>query len=95
MSFSLNSLSSSEPLAACEWVMDVPSTLDVVLGTSTLTVGACSKLAVGDIVRLKPAAGTDLEVRLGGSPFASGEVAVVDDAVSLRLGRILKPEALA
>jgi flagellar motor switch/type III secretory pathway protein FliN len=80
---------------ACEWVMDVPSTLDVVLGTSTLTVGACSRLAVGDIVRLKQAAGADLELRLAGLPFAAGEVAVVDDAVSIRVGRILKPEALA
>ncbi len=71
--------------------MDVPCPLDVVLGTATLKVADCSRLRIGSVVRLKQSAGSDLEVRVGGVPFGAGEVVIVDDTLSLRLGRILAP----
>ena len=93
MSSSQNSSSSSDVVTPFDWMLDVPCQLDVVLGTATLTVAECSRLAVHSVVRLRQAAGTDLDVRLGGVPFACGEVAIVDDNVSLRLARILPPTA--
>ena len=92
MSSSPNSLSSSEtPASPFEWVMDVQAPLDVTLGTTSLTVRECSRLAVNSVVRLRQPAGADLELRLVGRPFATGEVVIADERMSLRIGRILPP----
>ena len=93
MSSSLNSLSSSDAAHPFEWVMDVPAALDVTLGSTSLTVRECSRLAVNSVVRLRQPAGTDLELRLAGRPFAAGEVVIADDNVSLRIGRLLPPSS--
>jgi flagellar motor switch/type III secretory pathway protein FliN len=71
--------------------MDVPCPVDFVLGTATLTVADCARLAVDDVVRLAQPAGTDLELRVAGVPICTGEVLVVDQKVSLRLARVLPP----
>ena len=73
------------------WVMDVPCHVDVVLGTTTVKVRDCVKFAANSIIKLKQSAGADLEVRVGGVPVAAGEVVIIDDAVALRLSRILPP----
>jgi flagellar motor switch/type III secretory pathway protein FliN len=95
MSSSPNSSSSSEAarlaLESLAWVMDVPCPVEFVLGTTTVKVRECVKFAPNSIVRLKQAAGADLEVRVAGVPVAAGEVVIVDDAVSLRLSKILPP----
>jgi len=92
MSSSQSSLSSSEPaISPFEWVMDVQAPLDVMLGSTSLTVRECSRLSVNSVVRLRQAAGADLELRLAGRPFATGEVVIADDRVSLRIGHILPP----
>lgn len=95
MSSSPSSSSSSEaPGAAAdplEWVMDVPCPVDFVLGTATIKVRDCAAFAPQSIVRLKQAAGADLEVRAGGVPIATGEVVIVEENVGLRLSRMLPP----
>ena len=92
MSSSLSSLSSSEPVSSpFEWVMDVQAPLDVTLGATSLTVRECSRLAVNSVVRLRQPAGADLELRLAGRPFATGEIVIADERVSLRIGHILPP----
>lgn len=95
MSSSLNSLSSSDVRAvdaeALGWVMDVPCPVDFVLGTATVKVRDCAAFAVNSIVRLRQAAGADLEVRVGGIPIATGEVVIADENVAVRVGRILPP----
>jgi flagellar motor switch/type III secretory pathway protein FliN len=91
MSSSPNSSSSSDALATLGWVMDVPCTVEFVLGTTTASVARCSRLAADDVVQLAQPAGADVQVRAGGVPFAEGEVLVVDRALSLRLTRLLPP----
>jgi len=71
--------------------MDVSCPLEVILGSTTLKVVDCARLAVGSVVRLKQDAGADLHVRVGGVPFATGEVVVADDGLSIRIGRVLPP----
>ena len=90
MSSSPNSSSSSEN-SPFEWLMDTQAPMDVTLGTTSLTVRECSRLAVSSVVRLRQPAGADLELRLAGRPFAAGEIVIADDRVSLRVGRILPP----
>jgi flagellar motor switch protein FliN len=74
-----------------DWVMDVPCPVDFVLGTSTVKVRECVELARDSILRLRQAAGSDLEVRVGGVPVLRGEVVIVDESVGLRVNRILAP----
>jgi flagellar motor switch protein FliN/FliY len=71
--------------------MDVPCPVDFVLGTATIKVRDCAAFAPQSIVRLKQAAGADLEVRAGGVPIATGEVVIVEESVGLRLSRMLPP----
>ena len=71
--------------------MDVPAPLDFVLGTTSITVRECARLAAESVVRLKQVAGADLELRLAGRAVATGEVVIADDNVSLRIGQILPP----
>ena len=91
MSFSPNSSSSSDRVASTDWLMDVACPVDVILGTAVLNVAQCSRLSIGSVVRLREGAGADLHVRLGGATFAAGEAVMVDDGLSIRIGRILPP----
>jgi flagellar motor switch/type III secretory pathway protein FliN len=91
MSSSPNSSSSSDPIGSTDWLMDVVCPVDVILGTAVLKVAECSRLAIGSVVRLRQGAGADLQVRLGGASFAAGEAVMVDDSLSIRIGRILPP----
>lgn len=94
MSSSPSSSSSSDAaatLASMRWIMDVPCPVDFVLGTATIKVRDCATFAVDTVIRLKQAAGSDLEVRVGGVPMFTGEVVIADENVALRVGRVLPP----
>lgn len=97
-----SSSSSSEPVVeptstaglmptSMEWMLDVPCHVEFVLGTATAKVRHCAQLGVGSVVRLRQAAGADLEVRVGGIPMFSGEVVVHGENLALRVGRVLPP----
>jgi flagellar motor switch protein FliN/FliY len=95
MSSSPSSSSSSElpppaegPLA---WVLDVPCPVEFVLGTATVKVRECVDFGVDTVLRLTQTAGSDLQVRVGGVPIASGEIVIVDENLAMRLSRILPP----
>ena len=72
-------------------MFDVRCDVEVVLGTATLTVGDCLRLARQSIVRLHQSAGADLEVRVQGVTVATGEVVNVDDNTALRISRVSPP----
>ncbi|MCC7010579.1 MAG: FliM/FliN family flagellar motor switch protein [Acidobacteria bacterium] len=74
--------------------MDVPCPVDFVLGTTTVKVRECAQFEPGTVLRLREAAGSDLEVRVAGVAIATGEVVIVDENVGLRVGRILAPGRL-
>ena len=98
MSSSPTSSSSSEtinlPIETYGWVMDVPCSVDFVLGSTTVKVRDLAAFTPGGLVRLKQPAGADLEIHVGGIPVAAGEVVIVDDNVGLRISRILSPSGL-
>ena len=95
MSSSPNSSSSSEtinlPLELYGWLMDVPCPVDFVLGSTTVKVRDFAAFGPNAIIRLRQAAGSDLEVHVGGVPVAAGEVVIIEENVGLRLSRILPP----
>jgi flagellar motor switch/type III secretory pathway protein FliN len=73
------------------WVTDVPCPVDFVLGTATVKVRDCATFTVDSVIRLRQAAGADLEVRVGGVPMFTGEVVIADENVALRINRVLPP----
>jgi flagellar motor switch/type III secretory pathway protein FliN len=96
MSSSMNSLFSSDALApvafdTAAWLLDVPCPVEFILGSTTIKVGECAAFTRDTVIRLRQAAGSDLEVRAAGVGIATGEVVIVDDTVGLRIGRILPP----
>lgn len=96
MSSSQNSSSSSSAPVARDpraWMMDVPCAVDFVLGTATVTVRDCVQLAPSSVIRLRQAAGADIEVRAGGVTIATGEGVMVEKNLGVRLNRVVPPAA--
>jgi flagellar motor switch protein FliN/FliY len=95
MSSSLNSSSSSDAntsgLDPIDWMLDVPCPVEFILGSTTIKVHECAAFAPDTVIRLRQAAGSDLEVRASGVAVATGEVVIVDDSVGVRVGKILPP----
>jgi flagellar motor switch protein FliN/FliY len=65
--------------------------VDVVLGTSTISVRECLRLRKQSIVRLVQSAGADMQVIVNGVALANGEVVIVDDSTAIRVTDILAP----
>lgn len=74
------------------WVMDVPCHVDFVLGSTRIKVRQCRDLAVGSVVNLIQAAGTDLDLCVEGVAVAAGQVVITEDRTHLRINRILPPQ---
>ena len=73
------------------WVMDVPCTVDFVLGHAAVKVRDCVDLQIDGVLRLRQVAGGDLEVRVGGAAIATGEAVMVGENLGVRLNRLLPP----
>jgi flagellar motor switch/type III secretory pathway protein FliN len=72
-------------------MFDVRCTVDFLVGTGRITVGAFLQLAPDGVLRLDQTVGADLEVRVHGVPVGQGEVAVIDDSAALRVTRLAPP----
>jgi flagellar motor switch protein FliN/FliY len=96
MSSSQNS--SSSELAALPPAVDVFAPLydvvcrvDVMLGTTTMSVRECIRLRRDSVVRLSQSAGGDMQVVINGIVVAHGEVVIVDDSTAIRVTEVLYP----
>ncbi|MGE3401578.1 MAG: FliM/FliN family flagellar motor switch protein [Vicinamibacterales bacterium] len=90
-SFQNSSSSSSAARLIPAALQDVVCGVDVVLGTSSMSVRSCLALARGSILELAEAAGDDLRIVVNGIPVAAGEVIIVDDGAAVRITEILEP----
>ena len=78
----------AEPLGP---MLDLGIHVDVVVGTTSITVRDCLKLKRQSVVRLKRSSGSDLDLTVGGIVVASGEVVVVDESTAVRISDIAQP----
>lgn len=92
-----SSSSSSETSVAVDLgrLGDVVCSIEVVLGTGTISVRRCLSLQDGSIIPLQQVAGSDLQVMVNGVPVALGEVVIVEDSTAIRLTDILPPPSAA
>ncbi len=92
MSSSLNSLSSSDRSAAAFAPLhDVVCTVDVILGSASMSVRDCLRLQRDSIIQLVQSAGGDMLVAVNGVTVAHGEVMIVEDSTAIRITDILAP----
>ena len=68
----------------------IPFPLEADLGSFDLSIREILDLQEGAILRTNHSAKTPLTLRAGGSPIATGEVVVVDDALSVRIINMLQ-----
>lgn len=70
-----------EPIADrldLDLVMDVPVTMEVILGSTTMTVANILKLGRGAVVKLDTKVGDPVDVVVNGRIVARGEIVVID-----------------
>jgi len=91
MSSSQNLLSSSDASDPLAPLFDVACRVDVVLGTSSMSVRQCLGLKRDSVIRLTQSAGNDLQVVINGVPIALGEVVIIDNSTAVRVTDILAP----
>lgn len=64
---------------------DVPMTLESELGRCMLPVREVLALAPGSVIKLPSRAGSDVQLFVGGAPFAAGEFIRSGEAPAVRL----------
>jgi flagellar motor switch protein FliN/FliY len=70
---------------------DVSCSVDVWLGTATISVRECLHMKRHSIIRLEQSAGSDMQVVINGVLVAQGEVVIIDDSTAVRLTEITPP----
>jgi flagellar motor switch protein FliN/FliY len=88
MSSSSSSLFSNADLQPLN---DVTCSVDVWLGTATISVRDCLHMKRHSIIRLEQSAGGDMQVVVNGVLVAHGEVVIIDDSTAIRLTEIAAP----
>ena len=69
-------------------VLDVDLPVSVQLGQTRMTVRELLNLKKGNLVQLSRMAGESVDVFIGGKLLAKGEITVVDDRLSVRIGTL-------
>ena len=70
---------------------DVVCTVDVILGSSSMSVRDCLDLQPNAIVKLGQSAGDEMHVVINGITVARAEVMIVEDSTAVRVTDILPP----
>ncbi len=77
--------------AGMELIMDIPVTLSMELGSTSIAIRNLLQLTQGSVVELDRYAGEPLDVLVNGTLIAHGEVVVVNDKYGIRLTDVVSP----
>ena len=72
-------------------ILDVPVSLSLEVGSTSMSVGELLQLNQGSVVELDRLAGEPLDVLVNGTLVARGEVVVVNDRFGIRLNDVVSP----
>ena len=72
-------------------ILDVPVTLSLEVGRTSMSVGELLQLTQGSVVELDRLAGEPLDVLVNGKLVAHGEIVVVNDKFGIRLTDVISP----
>ncbi|TBR43170.1 flagellar motor switch protein FliN [Marinomonas agarivorans] len=74
-----------------DMIMDIPVTLSMELGSTSIAIRNLLQLTQGSVVELDRYAGEPLDVLVNGTLIAHGEVVVVNDKYGIRLTDVVSP----
>jgi len=77
--------------AGMDLIMDIPVTLSMELGSTSIAIRNLLQLTQGSVVELDRYAGEPLDVLVNGTLIAHGEVVVVNDKYGIRLTDVVSP----
>jgi len=72
-------------------ILDVPVSLSLEVGRTSMSVGELLQLNQGSVVELDRLAGEPLDVLVNGTLVAHGEIVVVNDKFGIRLTDVVSP----
>jgi len=72
-------------------ILDIPVTLSMEIGRTSISIQELLQLAKGSVVELDRMAGEPLDVLVNGTLVARGEVVVVNDKFGVRLNNVISP----
>ncbi len=72
-------------------ILDVPVSLSLEVGSTSMSVGELLQLNQGSVVELDRLAGEPLDVLVNGTLVAHGEIVVVNDKFGIRLTDVVSP----
>lgn len=64
---------------------DVPLDVDVELGRKVMTIAQVLEMHPDSVIRTGRAAGDNIDILIGGSVVAYGEIVIIEDAVGVRI----------
>ena len=71
-------------LAEVAHLSDVPVSIEVELDRKSMTVREILVLKVGSVLRLNRSAGENIDIRVGGSLVAFGEIVILEENMGVR-----------
>ena len=74
-----------------DFVMDIPLTVTVELGRTSMPIEDLLQLSAGSVVEIEKLAGEPMEVLINNRLVARGEVVVVNEKFGVRLTDIISP----
>lgn len=74
-----------------EFILDIPLTVTVQLGSTQLLINELLQLGQGSVIELNKLAGEPLEVLVNGKLVARGEAVVINEKFGVRLTDIISP----
>ena len=79
----------ANPADSIEFVWDVPMTVEVILGTTELTVKEVLEIGPGSVVELDRVYGEPVDIFLNGRLVARGDVVIIGDNFGVKITEIL------
>lgn len=73
-------------------VLDIPVTLSMEVGSTSITIRNLLQLNQGSVIELDRLAGEPLDVLVNGTLVAHGEVVVVNEKFGIRLTDVISPQ---
>lgn len=64
---------------------DVPVTVDIELDRRVMTLRQVLELETGGVIKMSRSAGENIDVLVGGTLVAFGEIVIIEDAVGVRI----------
>ena len=64
---------------------DIPAPIEVSLDQIVMTIRQILALETGSLIKTTRAAGDNITIAIGGAPFGSGEVVIIEETVAVRI----------